>query len=162
MRNFSFLPIVLLLFGNLTLGQDNSISEFDLYGCWIMERFTQENEPNKRVYISCGISDKQNTVKNSGIVFRAYNKCVFPVLIQDAICPILYKSVEGTWTYDKESGIVEVFYPKDFKKGFWDAVNKEQSELEIRNPRMKMKFKIVGLENGKLEIEKVTPDMVYN
>ena len=148
--------------GNSTFGQDNTISEFDLYGCWKLERATKENGTKKRTYISCDISKSGNLVKYSDIVFKACNKCEFPVVIQDAICPVNYKNVEGTWAFDKESGIVKVYYPMDFKKEFWEAVKEEYPEIEIPNPRMKTAFKIVELENGKLEIEKTTPNTVYN
>ena len=162
MQRLNFIFFTFLMVGLATHGQDNAISEFDLYGCWKMEFAEKENGIKKRTYVSCDISKLENSVKQSGIVFKAYNKCEFPVIIQDAICPVIYKNVEGTWTYDKKSGVVEVYFPKDFKKEFWDAVKEEYPEMEIPNPRMKTKFKIVGLENGKLEIEKTTPNTVYN
>ena len=162
MKSFSFLLVILLQVGNSTFGQDNTISEFDLYGCWKMELAKKENGIKKRTYISCEISENKNSVKHSGIVLKAYNKCEFPAVIQDAICPVIYKNVEGTWTYDKKSGIVEIYYPKDFKKEFWDAVKEEYPEMAIPNPRMITKYKRVGLENGQLEIEKTTPNTVYN
>lgn len=162
MKSFFLLSVVLLLIENVTYGQDNAISEFDLHGCWTMERVTRENGPIKGTFVPCDLTDGKSALRNTSIAFYASNKCVFPAVIQSAICPAIYRNVEGTWTYDKESGIVEVYYPKDFKKEVWDAVKEEHPELEIPNPRMKTKFKIVGLENGKLEIEKTTPNKWHN
>ncbi|MCM4162397.1 MULTISPECIES: hypothetical protein [unclassified Arenibacter] len=158
MKSFSFLLVILLFAGNSTFGQENTISEFDLYGCWKMKLGTNENGIKKRTYISCGISEPKNSEKHSSIVFKAFNKCEFPAVIQDALCPLIYKNVEGTWKYDKKSGIVEIYYPKDFKKEFWDAVKEESPEAEIPNPRMKTKFKIVGFEKWTAGNRIITPN----
>ncbi len=162
MKRLGFTFSIFLIVGLATHGQDNTISESDLYGCWTMERVTRENGPKKRTYTVCDSVDRKTIGKYRNIIFRAYNKCEFPAAIQDVVCPVIYQNVEGTWTYDEKSGIVEVFYPKDFKKEFWDAVKEEYPEMKIPNPRMKIKFRIVGLENGKLQIEKNTPNKVYN
>lgn len=159
MKGYFYLPIAFFLFGNSTFGQANAISEFDLYGCWVMERVTKENGLMKRIYVACNSSEGENTVKHSDIVFSANNKCEYEAVIHDALYPIIYKNVEGTWTYDKESGIVAVYYPKDFMKEVWDAIKEEDPDMEIPNPRIKAKFKIVALQHGKLEIEKLFPTL---
>lgn len=158
MKSFYFLLVFLLLVGNSIFGQNDTISEFDLYGCWKMKLATKENGIKKWIYVPCDISETGNSIKQFGIVFKAYNKCEFSATIQDALCPIIYERVEGSWTYDMKSGIVEVYYPKEFQKEFWDTLKEENPELEIPSPRMKTKFKIVGLEDGKMEIEKTTPN----
>jgi len=157
MKNLVFLPFVLLLFGNSAFGQNNTVSEFDLYGCWALERNKKENGLKKRIYRQCRESEGELVIRNSEIIFLAYNKCKFQAVIQDALCPVIYRTVEGTWKYDKKSGLVEIYYPKDFKKEFWDKVKEENPELKIPNPRLKTIFRIVGLENGNLKIEKTTP-----
>ncbi len=151
-----------MLAENSIYGQDNTISEFDLYGCWKMVLVTKENGIKIWKYVPCDISETGNSMKQFGIVFKAYNKCEFSALIQSALCPIIYESVEGTWTYDKKSGIVEVYYPKEFQKEFWDSVKERNPDLEIPNPRMKTKFKIVGFEDGKMEIEKMNANIRDN
>lgn len=147
----------MLLLGNPMMGQEAEVSEFDLYGCWKKKRIVIENGPNQWSYVSCEDADGPHVIENSSIVFNAYNKCEFQAVIQDAVCPILYKQVEGTWTYDQNAGIVTVYYPKDFQKEFFDTLKARRPELEIPNPRTYVKFKIVALENGILKIEKHRP-----
>ncbi|WP_090293701.1 hypothetical protein [Flagellimonas zhangzhouensis] len=162
MRSFFFLLTPLLMVINSSFGQNLTVSEFDLYGCWKKEPITKENGIKQWIYVTCDISETGKSVRQSDIVFKAYNKCEFLAVIQDALCPIVYQRVEGTWTYDEKSGIVEVFYPKDFQKEILDTFRESHPELEIPNPRLKTKFKILGIEDGKIKIEKTTANIDLN
>ncbi len=155
MKRWVSITLIFLLLGQFTYGQGNPITEFDLYGCWVLERYKRESGLKNSIYLLCQDAGRAPAVRNSAITFLSDNKCEFKAIIQDALCPIIYKTVEGTWTYDKKSRILEIYYPKDFKKEFWDKVKEDYPDIEIPNPMSKAKFRIVQLSENQLEVEKL-------
>ncbi|MCL5245648.1 hypothetical protein M4I21_07505 [Cellulophaga sp. 20_2_10] len=159
MRKLTFLLFIFLAVGPIANGQDKPILEYDLYGCWKLERNKKENGIKKRIYNSCEKSNRKIEVRNSEITLLAGNKCIFQAVIQDALCPVIYKTVEATWTYNSKSGIAEIFYPKNFKEEFWEKVKEEHPDLIIHNPRPYKRFKITFLDKNRMEIEKLSTTM---
>ncbi len=144
-----------LLFGLLSYGQDRPSSKDELLGCWYMEPNKKENGPFKRLYKSCDTSAMDYRLKYTRMTLFANGICEFKVTIQDALCPIQYQTIQGSWTYDTDSSILEIYYPKDFKKEFWDKVKVMHSDIEIPNPRLHKKFRILDLVKNQMVVELV-------
>ena len=159
MKRLAILLLIFLANGHSVNGQENGITEFDIYGCWTFQSTKDGQRLEKRIDESCPGSDKRLLRKNSKIRFLAYNKCEFQAVIQDALCPIIYKTVVGTWTYSDTSGILEMYYPKNFKAEFWEKVKEDYPDLKIPNPRPYMRFKIVSSDESGMEIEKLRTTM---
>ncbi|WP_289063750.1 hypothetical protein [uncultured Zobellia sp.] len=160
MKKLAFLLLILIVNGLFTYGQENGIAEFDLYGCWNFQSSKDGQRLEKKVNESCPEAGKRLLRMNSKIKFLAYNKCEFQAVIQDAVCPIIYKTVEGTWTYSDTSGIIEMYYPKNFKAEFWERVKEDYPELKTPDPRPYMRFKIVSSDESGMEIEQLRTTMV--
>ncbi len=159
MKKSAFLLVIFLVNGLSTYGQENGITEFDLYGCWTFQRSKDGARLEKEVNRSCLKTDETLFRQNSKIRFMAHNKCEFQAVIQDAVCPIIYKTVEGTWTYSDTSGIIEMYYPRNFKAEFWEKVKEDYPELKIPNPRPYMRFEIISLDLKGMEIKKLRTKM---
>ncbi|NHF61592.1 hypothetical protein FK220_019725 [Flavobacteriaceae bacterium TP-CH-4] len=163
MKRLAFIFLIFLAAGYSAHGQNKTITEFDLYGCWTLESNENGQPPQKWIYKSCEESDSKLAVRNSKIRFLAYSKCEFQEITpSQIICPGIWKTLEGTWSYDEVSGLVEIFYPENYMVEFWKKLKEEHPDLVIPNPRLKKKFRVVGLNDGQLEIEKTTHNITYS
>ncbi len=155
MKRLTIISLIFLAVGLSARGQDNPISEFDLYGCWVLEFIDDGIISNKKIFKSCSEANQKNTIFRSDFSLLAYNKSEFKVMSDHPMnCNgRMTDKVEGTWTFDKNTGIVELFYPENHQAEFWDKLKEDHPELKIPNPRPHKKFKIVGLDKNGLELE---------
>ena len=162
MKKLGIISLIFLAFGHYVRGQENPITEFDLYGCWIFERTENREPPERIIYKSCENSNSELAIRSSEINFLAFNRCDFQEIIPSQLnCSGITETLHGTWTYDEKAKIVEIFYPEDYLNEFWEKVKEYDPQFYLPPPRSKKKFKIVGFKKGQLEIEKTTHNKGY-
>ncbi|WP_282051445.1 hypothetical protein [Maribacter aquivivus] len=149
MRRRGLILLIFLAGGLSTRGQDNPISEFDLYGCWIWER--SENM-EKLIYKRCEKSDSKKTVRGSKFSLLAFNKS--EVQIHGPVEPVSHTE-NGTWNYSKTDTIVEIFYAQEWLKELKDKEPEEYATWGSPEKLTWLKFKIVKLTETQLEIKKL-------
>jgi len=156
--------IYFLLFhtiGLVTYGQDNPITKFDLYGCWIWERNTDGQPLEKRFYKRCEQSDSKLVMMSSEFSILAFNKAEIQTTTPFYCFGTI--AINGTWAFDSNSGILQLFYPKDYLVEMWEHLREARPELEIPNPPVHSTFRIIKIDNNSLEVEKIrTTKLITN
>lgn len=155
----------LLIISSITLSasaQERSISEYDLYGCWIMERAEKGQQPDQLYYSPCDSSNPDLRIKSSQMELQAYNQCEFQALIFSPMnCNGRTETLQGTWSYDENTGVLTIYYPEDYLAEYYELLKEDFPEKEFPIPRVKETFRITNIKNGKLIIDKTTPNNGY-
>ncbi|WP_339729985.1 hypothetical protein [Maribacter stanieri] len=162
MKRTVFISLVFIAFGLFVNGQEKPITEFDLYGCWVLEYDENGKIPKQKLLRRCEDANQKNTIFRSDFSLLAFNKSEFKVMSNHPMnCNgRMTNEIEGSWTFNEVSGIVEQFYPINYQAEFWEKVKEEYPEVEIPNPRPFRRFRIVSLDESGMEIEKLRTTMV--
>ncbi|WP_441823556.1 hypothetical protein [Maribacter spongiicola] len=153
MKKSAFVFLILVAFFLSANGQDKAITEFDLYGCWILERNEDGQRPQKRIYKRCEDSDSKLAIKSSKFSLLAFNKA--EVQTSSAIFCFGTVTENGTWTFDESNGIVQIDYMQVWLKEFKEQEPEEYAKFNSPEKFEWMKFKIVDLSENMLEVEKL-------
>lgn len=148
------LIFILGMFANHTItGQESDVSEFDLYGCWSWERFHKGDYAEGQTYLHCDSEKLKNIWPRTIFSLNAFNICEFYYIgADDAII-----GVKGEWTFDSKKGIVEILYPKDYFKEFWDKVKEteEYSEIQVPKRTVYKRFRVIEVKKNRLRIKEL-------
>lgn len=164
MKRTVLISLIILVFGFSTNGQHKSITEFDLYGCWVLEYEENEKIPNTKVFRRCENANQKNLIFRSDFSLLAFNKSVFKVMSDHPLnCNgRMTNKIEGRWTFNEETGIVELFYPENYQAEFWEKAKEDYPDIEIPNPRPYKRFRIINLVEYGMEIEKLRTTTAIN
>ncbi|MDC6350119.1 hypothetical protein PP178_01025 [Zeaxanthinibacter sp. PT1] len=154
MKYYIFLFSVLFT-GILAWGQNTTISEFDLYGCWVLENDDNGKIPERHIYKHCNGVEQDNTVHLSDFSLLAFKMSEFKVMSDDPMnCfGLMYDLIEGSWSFDNKSGIIKIYYPEDYQAAFFERFKEAHPEVEIPVPMLFKKFRIIQLDQNRLELQ---------
>lgn len=153
MKRLVFISVVFLLVGLSAYGQDTAITEFDLYGCWTLERQENAQRPPTPIYKRCEDAHSKKVRKVSEISLLEFGKSEFQVSSQ--IFCFITDSIEGTWKFDSENRILKLYYPENYMLEFWEHVKEEYPEIEIPKQMLHAKYEVIGLVENQLELKKL-------
>ncbi|MGB5662629.1 hypothetical protein, partial [Eudoraea sp.] len=153
MKRTVFISFIFIVSGLLAHGQVKPITEFDLYGCWIMERSEDGKRPQKQIYKRCNSSDTKLRVKHSKISLLAFNESEF----QTTSAYICFTTVteKGTWSYNENEGIVSMFWGQECLREFKEKDPEEYAKWNSPKKFNWLKFKVIELSENQLEVEKL-------
>lgn len=153
MKRTAFISLIFIAFGLLANGQDKPITEFDLYGCWIMERNEDGKRPQKQIYKRCNSSDSKLRLKHSKISLLPFNKSEF----QTTSAYICFTTVteKGTWIYDEKEGVVSMYWGQKWLKELKEKDPEEYMKWNSPEKFNWLKFKIVELSENQMVVEKL-------
>jgi hypothetical protein len=145
--------VILMTFIPSANGQDKSITEFDLYGCWIMERNADGQKPKKRIYKRCEDSDSKLTIKSSKISLLASNESE-EQRYHPFACPLTYTE-KGTWEFDASNGLITMYGNKEFLKELKEKHPEQYAKFGSPEKIVSNRFRIVELSENQMEVEKL-------
>ena len=144
--------LIFMVVSSTVNGQDNPITESDLYGCWILERNADGLHTLKRIYKRCENSDSKLSIKGSKISLLAFNKSESER--DGVICYTTYTE-EGTWEFDATNGLITMYGNKEFLKELKEKHPKEFAKFGSPERIVSNKFRIVKLSKNHMEVEKL-------
>ena len=137
MFRYSFLILLLLQF-QFSISQTSHISEFDFYGCWIPDGGEEVNGSTVAIFRPCKEATRTYINVNPSLTFSSYDKCTFYVLNNSD----LNEKMEGTWTYDSITSVLEIHWPKGYLESFGiDSITPYK------------RFQVVSLESNTLRVK---------
>lgn len=154
MKKLIFVFFIFVGFVFSANGQDKSITEFDLYGCWILERNKEGQRSQKLIYKRCKDSDYKLENLRSKFSLLAFNKA--KIQTTSAIFCFGTVTENATWTFDEKNGIVQIDYMQEWLKEFKEQDPEEYAKFNSPEKFEWMKFKIVDLSENMLEVEKLS------
>ncbi|CAN0589905.1 unnamed protein product, partial [Ectocarpus sp. 12 AP-2014] len=153
MKKLASIFLIFLAVGITVNGQENAITEFDLYGCWILERSEDGQRPQKRIYKHCESSDSKLSIKGSKISFLAFNVSEIE-RSHPFLCGTNYIE-EGTWEYDETNGLITMYSNKEFLKELKEKYPEEYVKFGSPERVVSNKFRVLQLSETQMEVEKL-------
>ncbi|MEP2059284.1 MAG: hypothetical protein ABJJ05_15845 [Maribacter litoralis] len=150
MKKSLFLSIILILLVITSNAQESSISEFDLYGCWVLEKNTRPSN-NIIVYKSCEDVAHENVKFGSKISLLAFNESEYQSTAPN-VCFTTFTE-KGTWEYDENTRIVSLYSGHEWLKKFKKLDPEEYASWGSPEKFEKLKFKVISIENNQLTVE---------
>lgn len=155
MKRFFFTFLLTILF-QTSRAQENNITAFDLYGCWIKERLTHNKDSiiNKPItgletFRKCGYHGSKNYWYDFRFELQAFGQCVFtevPIHID------LIQEIKGKWKFDKKNQIVELFYPENY----FDRRPYNELPADVLNKlKVRIRFRLMKLDDDKMVFEEL-------
>ena len=143
------LPLLFLVFASAWVNaQHQSISEFDLYGYWVLEESIDPSDNQsheKRVFVKASESSVKE--RKYGIVFLAYEKCKF-VNSQNWICGPQPNQNDYSWSFDQKLNVINIYsgeqWLKEFRKYALDEFIKFGSPERFEEMTLKVKVQSDG------------------
>ncbi|TDQ28147.1 hypothetical protein [Zeaxanthinibacter enoshimensis] len=71
------------------------------------------------------------------------------------------ETLQSTWSYDENTGLVIIYYPEDYLAEYYELLKEDFPEKEFPIPPVKETFRITSMNDGKLIIDKTTPNIGY-
>ncbi len=130
--------------------QESSISEFDLYGCWVLEKKIRPSN-HIVVYKSCKDVAHENVKFGSKISLLAFNKSEHQSTSPN-FCFTTFTE-KGTWEFDENSGIASLYSGHEWLKEFKKLDPEEYASWGSPEKFEKLKFKVISIENNQLTVE---------
>lgn len=155
MKKISFISLIFLAFGLLAKGQDKLVTEFDLYGSWILELEQIEQDKGKLIYKRSEESRTKLKEVVSAIYFQAFEEYKIDTY-RPFICGNEAPPLDYNWTYDADTGIINIYSFKKWLKEFKENHPKEHEKFGSPEKFYKMKFMVVELDDGKNGLEKIS------
>ncbi len=154
MKNIAFILLISLTVGLSARGQDNPITVFGLYGCWILERNEDGQRMEKRIYKRCEDSDSKLAILSSQFSLLAFDKAE----VQTSSQLLCFATVteNATWTFDETNGIVQIDYMQEWLKEFKEKEPKEYVKFNRLEKLEWIKFKVLELSKNQLVVEKLS------
>ena len=153
MQRLAFIFLIFLVVGLSARGQDKPITEFDLYGCWILERNEDGKNSTKLIYKRCEDSDSKRAIKNTKISLLAFNESEFETY--SAFICFTTVTEKGTWNFDENEGIVSMYCGQEMLKELKEKYPDDYKKLGSPEKFDKMKLKVVELDDGNIGLEKL-------
>jgi len=130
--------------------QESSISEFDLYGCRVLEKNTRPSN-NIIVYKSCEDVAHENVKFGSKISLLAFNESEYQSTAPN-VCFTTFME-KGTWEYDENTRIVSLYSGHEWLKELKQIDPKEYASWGSPEKFEKLKFKVISIENNQLTVK---------
>ncbi|VAW11898.1 hypothetical protein MNBD_BACTEROID03-2640 [hydrothermal vent metagenome] len=127
---------LLSIVGISNYGQDKSISEFDLYGRWVLELDKKGQFPEKLVYTRLTVSDSISNKNRIAISLMAFEKCEFASSRTRGYgyCGTQRGYVDKhTWVYDEKKEVIVITTVKTWLKEFSETHPEEYAEFDSLN-----------------------------
>jgi hypothetical protein len=154
MKRTAFISLIFLAFGFSTNGQDKSITEFDLYGGWILDSNEAKQDEGKLIYKK---QENSNTGLKKGIsviYFEAFEECKIATY-RAFYCGNEAPPPDYSWTFEEDNGIINVYSSKKWLKEFKEKYPEEHEKFGSPEKFDKMKLKVVELMDGTIALEKL-------
>lgn len=74
MKKSVILFLVFIAFGVSAKSQDQEISKFDVYGCWVLEQLENNIIKKIRIYKRCEDLEPKNTIRHTKISLLAFGE----------------------------------------------------------------------------------------
>ncbi len=154
MKKTTFISLIFLALGLLANGQDKSVSEFDLYGGWILDLEKTEQNKGKLIYKRSEESKTKLKEGVSAIYFQAFEECKIATY-RPFICGNEVPPPDYSWTFEEDTGIVNIYSFKKWLKEFKENHPEEHEKFGSPEKFDKMRLTVVELDNGKIGLEKL-------
>jgi hypothetical protein len=149
----------LVLVGFSNYGQDKSITEFDLYGRWVLELGEKGQFPEKIVYTRNTTSDSISNKNWIDISLLAYEKCELASSRTRGYgyCGTQRGYVDKhTWVYDEKKEVIIIATVKTGLKEFSETHPEEYAEFGSPNWIEKTEIKVIRLADNAIGLEKTS------
>lgn len=130
--------------------QEATISEYDLYGCWVLEKETKSSK-NIFVYKPCEDVDNKNVKFGSKITLLAFNESEHEST-SDQACFITFTE-KGTWEFDENTRIASLYSGHKWLQEFKQLYPEEYASWGSPEKFEQLKFRVIGMENKQLTVE---------
>ncbi len=148
---------LLSIVGISNYGQDKSITEFDLYGRWVLELDENGQFPEKLVYTLRAESDPISHKNWIAISLMAFEKCEFASSRTQGCgyCGTQRGYVDKhTWVYDEKKEVILITTVKTWLKEFSETHPEEYAEFGSLNWIEKTEIKVIRLVDNTIGLEK--------
>ena len=124
----NWILLVGIMFSLNSFGQNNNISELELIGCWTDSREENKTDSELNIYRPCEFKTFPPSRYRFTMELKANQKCSWLYLAPNDA----HHMVDGTWAFNKESGILEI--------------------IDLQGSSMQ-RFIVIGLEKNLMKIE---------
>ena len=145
--------LIFMVVSSTVNGQNNPITESDLYGCWILERGADGQHTQKRFYKRCDKSDVKLRIKGSEISLLEENESEVQRYHPFA-CPLTYTE-KGTWEFDTSDSLITMYGNKEFLKELKEKHPDEYEKFGSPEKIVSDKFRVIQLSENQMEVEKL-------
>tara|TARA_R110002051_G_scaffold4043_1_gene21387 strand:+ start:25743 stop:26243 length:501 start_codon:yes stop_codon:yes gene_type:complete len=150
MKKSIFLSVIFIISVLISNAQVSSISEFDLYGCWELEKKIRPLN-NIVVYKSCEEVANKDVKFGSKISLLAFNESEHESTSHHA-CFTTFTE-KGTWEYDENTRIAILYAGHEWLKEFKKLDPDEYARWGSPEKYDKLKFRVISIENNQLTVE---------
>ena len=150
MKKSIFLSIIFILSVISSNAQESLISEFDLYGCWVLEKKIRPSN-HIVVYKSCDDVAHENVKFGSKISLLAFNESEHQSTSPNFCFTKLTE--KGTWKFDENSGIASLYSGHEWLKEFKKLDPDEYASWGSPEKFEKLKFRVISIKNNQLTVE---------
>jgi len=150
MKKSIFLSIIIILSVISSNAQESSISEFDLYGCWVLENKIRPSN-HIVVYKSCEDVAHENAKFGSKISLLAFNESE-----HESTGPLACFTTfteKGTWEFDENSRIASLYSSHEWLKELKKLDPDEYASRGSPEKFEKLKFRVISIKNNQLTVE---------
>ena len=158
MKKSVFLFIIFVFAGLLCNAQQNEISEFDLYGCWVLEKIDKRPSTNIVIYKRCDDVANKDVQFGSKISLLAFNESEHEST--NTYACYTTNTEKGTWEYNKDTKIVSLYSGHEWLKELKQYDPEEHASWGSPEKFEKIKFRVISVENNQLTVE--TKPKQYN
>ncbi|CAG2534073.1 hypothetical protein MAR621_00868 [Maribacter dokdonensis] len=130
--------------------QEATISEYDLYGCWVLEKETSPST-NIAIYHRCGDIAPEDVKFRSKITLLAFNESEHEST-SDQACFTTFTE-KGTWEFDENTRIASLYSGHKWLKEFKQLDPEEYASWGSPEKFEQLKFRVIGMENKQLTVE---------
>ncbi|WP_291963625.1 hypothetical protein, partial [Maribacter sp.] len=130
--------------------QEATISEYDLYGCWVLEKETKSSN-NIVIYKPCEDVDNKNVKFGSKISLLAFNVSEHESTNHQA-CFTTFTE-KGTWEFDENTRIASLYSGHKWLQEFKQLDPEEYASWGSPEKFEQLKFRVIGMENKQLTVE---------
>ena len=150
MKKSILLFVTFVFFGLLSSAQQTKISEFDLYGCWVLEN-KKRPSTNIVTYKLCENVAHEDVKFGSKISLLAFNESE-----HESTGPLACFTTfteKGTWEFDENSRIASLYSGHEWLKEFKQLDPDEYASWGSPEKFDKLKFRVISIENNQLTVE---------
>lgn len=130
LRN-SWILLIGIILSLDSFGQNDSISESDLIGCWTDSREENKIDSELNIFRPCDFKVFPASRYRYSLELNANHKCSWLYLAPNDA----HHMVDGTWTYNKESGWLKIFDLQGNSVNSLKVIGLEKDLMKIENTK---------------------------
>jgi len=120
---------LVVIFSLTCYAQENNVSESDLIGCWTHSKEENHVDSEVMVYRPCDYKEFPASRYRHRMELKENSKCSWLYLAPNDA----HHMVEGTWTYEKENRVIEIFDVKGEPANKFMLIEVHEKIMKVKN-----------------------------